>query len=157
MFHLKMREFCTIYSSPSVEALRKLITTFLEVFGIYDITPDDMFYYGVFCHATVYANFSWEEAKGELDFIPGILLEDCSTSDDRVAYVEDVISQVMTGEIEKPEWMYYVEENSSCDSCEQMPSTFLRLIPKDEKYRELGCRFITFLYSPNRLSSIVSC
>lgn len=152
-----MREFCTIYSNPSVEALKKLITTFLDVFGIC-LDPDDMFYYGVFCHVTTYANFKgWEEAKKELDFIPGIFLEDCATSDDRIEYVEDIINQVMTGEIEKPEWMYYVEENSACDWCEQMPSTFLRLIPKDEKYRELGCRFITFLYSPNRLSSIVSC
>ena len=155
-----MREFSTLYSDPSVDAVKRLLKTIKELCIECScfLEPDDMFYYGVFCHVTTYANFNgWEEAKNELDFIPGILLDTCANSDERIAYVEQIIEQVMTGDIEKPEWMSYVEENATVDWCEQMPSTFLRLIPKDEKYRELGCRLLNFLYSPNRMSSIVSC
>lgn len=153
-----MREFSTLYSDPSVDAAKKLLKTFMDLCEICLVEPEDMFYFGVFCHVTTYANFKgWEDAKKEGIEIPGILIDTCPNSDDRIEYVEDIIQQVMTGEIDKPEWMNYVEENASCDWCEQMPSTFLRLIPKEEKYRELGCRLITFLYSPNRMSSIVNC
>ena len=153
-----MREFYTIYSEPSLDAVKKLITTFLELCGICDLTPDDMFYFGVFCHVTTYANFpNWEDAIAEGIEVPEILLSDCNTSQERIDYVNQIIEDVMTGKIEKPEWMKYVEENAVCDWCDQMPSTYLYIIAKEERFKELACRLLMFLYSPNGLSSIVDC
>lgn len=153
-----MREFYTIYSEPSIEAAKKLITTFLQLCGICDLTPDDMFYFGVFCDVTVYANCTdWHNALAEGIEVPDILLSDCTSSQERIDYVNQIIQDVVSGKIEKPEWMKYVEENAVCDWCDMMPSTYLIIVAKEERFEELACRLVTFLYSPNALSSIVKC
>ena len=57
----------------------------------------------------------------------------------------------MRGEIKKPEWMKYVEEEEICNQFEAAPSTFLNLLPKEEKYQGLANTFLYFLYSPNMM------
>lgn len=155
-----MREYSTIYSDASIDAAKKLINEFLYFCGSLEegITADDLFYFNVFCDASVYAYFTkWEEAEEQGIDIPTILRSDCTSAQNKLEYVEDIIEEITTGQLEKPEWMRYVEENSSCDWCEQMPSTYLRIIAKSEEYSVLACRLLQFLYSPNRQSSIVKC
>ena len=150
-----MEVLTTIYSQPSIEALRELVNTFFNVFEIEDKTFDDMFYYGVFCAPETYANNDWESLLGYNNFdIPQNIYAVCSTSQERVNYVNMIIDEVIKGEIEKPDWMTYVEMETSCNEYDQQPSNFLRLIPKDEKYKELGEKIISFLYSPNRTTVV---
>ena len=62
-----MKTITFIYSSESVEAIKRLFTELRGVFG-YTLIPefDDMFYYGVFCKQNTYSNFNgWDKAQGE--------------------------------------------------------------------------------------------
>ena len=150
-----MKTITFVYSSESVEALKKLFTELRWVFG-YTLIPefDDMFYYGVFCKSVTYANFNgWEKAQREGIEVPEILTAMCPTPSEREDFVKRIIIEIIRGEIEKPEWMKYVEEEMSCSCCNAAPSTFLILIPKDEKYRILAARLLDFLYSPNMMTT----
>lgn len=150
-----MKTITFIYSSESVEALKKLFTELRWVFG-YTLIPefDDMFYYGVFCKPQTYSNFvGWEKAQGEDVEVPEMLTSVCPTPSEREYFVKRIIIEIIKGEIEKPEWMRYVEEEMSCSCCNAAPSTFLFLIPKDEKYRTLAARLLDFLYSPNMMTT----
>lgn len=151
-----MRDYTVIYSSHSVEAAKKLIQEFINLFGIPSVTPDGMFYYGVLCKDLTYANFyGWDDAPCSLEVPDAIIDVIASPESQRLDYVHRVMEQVIKGEAEKPEWMKYIEENAQCDEYGQMPSTFLYLIPKEEKYKELGERLIEFLYSPNLTITMV--
>lgn len=150
-----MKTITFIYSSESVEALKNLFIELRWVFG-YTLIPefDDMFYYGVFCKSVTYANFNgWEKAQREGIEVPEILTAMCPTPSEREDFVKRIIIEIIRGEIEKPEWMKYVEEEMSCSCCNAAPSTFLILIPKDEKYRILAARLLDFLYSPNMMTT----
>lgn len=150
-----MKTITFVYSSESVEALKKLFTELRRVFG-YTTAPElnDMFYYGVFCKQNTYSNFNgWEKAQGEGIEVPEMLTSVCPTPSEREYFVNRIIIEIIKGEIEKPEWMKYVEEEMSCSCCNAAPSTFLFLIPKDEKYRILAARLLDFLYSPNMMTT----
>lgn len=150
-----MKTITFIYSSESVEAIKRLFTELRGVFG-YTLIPefDDMFYYGVFCKQNTYSNFNgWEKAQGEGIEVPEMLTSVCPTPSEREYFVNRIIIEIIKGEIEKPEWMKYVEEEMSCNCCNAAPSTFLFLIPKDEKYRTLAARLLDFLYSPNMMTT----
>ena len=150
-----MKTITFIYSSESVEAIKRLFTELRGVFG-YTLIPefDDMFYYGVFCKPNTYSNFNgWEKAQIEGIEVPEILTAMCPTPSEKEDFVKRIIIEIIRGEIEKPEWMKYVEEEMSCNCCNAAPSTFLTLIPKDEKYRILAARLLDFLYSPNMMTT----
>ena len=150
-----MKTITFIYSSESVEALKNLFTELRRVIG-YTTVPElnDMFYYGVFCKQNTYSNFNgWEKAQGEGIEVPEMLTSVCPTPSEREYFVNRIIIEIIKGEIEKPEWMKYVEEEMSCNCCNAAPSTFLFLIPKDEKYRTLAARLLDFLYSPNMMTT----
>ena len=150
-----MKTITFIYSSESVEALKNLFIELRWVFG-YTLIPefDDMFYYGVFCKSVTYANFNgWEKAQREGVEVPEILTAMCPTPSEREDFVKRIIIEIIRGEIEKPEWMKYAEEETVCSCCNAAPSTFLILIPKDEKYRILAARLLDFLYSPNMMTT----
>ena len=150
-----MKTITFVYSSESVEALKKLFTELRRVFGYTTVTElNDMFYYGVFCKPSTYSNFNgWEKAQGEGIEVPEMLTSVCPTPSEKEDFVKRTINEIIKGEIEKPEWMKYVEEESVCSCCNAAPSTFLTLIPKDEKYRTLADRLLDFLYSPNMMTT----
>ena len=150
-----MKTITFVYSSESVEALKKLFTELRWVFGHTTVSElNDMFYYGVFCKPNTYSNFNgWEKAQGEGIEVPEMLTSVCPTPSEREDFVKRIINEIIKGEIEKPEWMQYVEEESVCNCCNAAPSTFLTLIPKDEKYRTLADRLLDFLYSPNMMTT----
>ena len=150
-----MKTITFIYSSESVKAIKRLFTELRWVFG-YTLIPefDDMFYYGVFCKSVTYANFNgWEKAQREGIEVPEILTAMCPTPSEKEDFVKRIIIEIIRGEIEKPEWLRYVEEETVCSCCDAAPSTFLILIPKDEKYRILAARLLDFLYSPNMMTT----
>ena len=150
-----MKTITFVYSSESVKAIKRLFTELRWVFG-YTLIPefDDMFYYGVFCKSVTYANFNgWEKAQREGVEVPEILTAMCPTPSEREDFVKRIIIEIIRGEIEKPEWLRYVEEETVCSCCDAAPSTFLILIPKDEKYRILAARLLDFLYSPNMMTT----
>jgi len=150
-----MKTITFVYSSESVEALKKLFTELRWVFG-YTTVPElnDMFYYGIFCKSNTYSNFNgWEKAQREGIEVPEILTAVCPTPSEREDFVKRIFIEIIRGEIEKPEWMKYVEEETVCSCCNAAPSTFLILLPKDEKYRILAARVLDFLYSPNMMTT----
>lgn len=149
-----MRDYTVVYSSPSKEALENLINETLILFNS-PTTIKDMFYYDIFCKVETYANFKlWDDAPVDL-IIPSELTNVCSRVNDRVRYVKSIIDKIIKGEMEKPEWMVYIEMEENISEYNLAPSTFLYLEPKDEKYRKFGEKLIEFLYSPNLLITMV--
>lgn len=149
-----MRDYTVIYSSPSKEALEDLIKETVLLFNS-PLTLNDMFYYGVFCKPETYAHYHlWEDAPLDLE-IPFVLINPCVTGFERLEYVNGVIKEIVKGEIEKPEWMIYVEMEDYKTEYGLSPSTFLYLYPKEEKYKVFGEKLINFLYSPNLLITMI--
>lgn len=144
----------TIYSQPSIDEVKNLVNTFLRTFGHYEISFDDIFYCGVFCSSTTYANYDWQSLyeSGVNFHIPFNLISPCSNLSERLNYVDMAIDEVIKGKITKPEWMQFIEMESSCgdECCDIQPSNFLRLFPKKEEYITLAEALIKYLYSPSR-------
>jgi hypothetical protein len=148
------KDYTTVNSQPSIEALENLMSKFFDTFGMtYNI--DDLFYYGVFCKPQTYTNYHFDTSD-DYDFdIPDVLTAICSNYDEKLNYVNHIIEQVMKKEIVKPEWMKYIELNMNCNEFEQAPSTFLQIIPKQPQYEKLAQGLIDFLYSPNLLITML--
>lgn len=150
-----MKVLSLIYSQPSIISLKEMVNEFIEILSDTNLTIDDMFYYGVFCATITYANHEWSDVVMNSDFeIPEILYAPCATAEEREDFVNQVINEIIKGENEKPEWMTYIEMESDCDECGHQPSTFLRLVPKEEKYKKLGEKIVNFLYSPNSITVV---
>lgn len=141
-----------IYSQPALRKVKVLINTFLFNFKIYNLDADDMFYFGIFCAPQTYANYKWDliyDKNNDFD-IPHELYASCSTPESRLDFVNTTIIEVLTNKIVKPDWMKFIENESSCGVCFNQPSNFLRIEPKKEEYRTIAKALIDFLYSPNR-------
>lgn len=144
-----------IYSSSSVEPFKDLVNTMLKTFDEHVLTVDDIFYYGVFCNDGVYATFDWSNPDCYDFEIPDILTDTCVKMSDKVSFVKTMIERIMWGEMEKPEWMIYIEQELSVNKFEQSPSTFLFVSSKDSRFTVLGEKLIEFLYSPNKLTTML--
>ncbi|MCD8206303.1 MAG: hypothetical protein LUD72_00030 [Bacteroidales bacterium] len=145
----------TVYSSPCVEALENLFACLTRDFFCEPLELSDVFYYGVFCKPETYANYArLVNIPSHVEF-PSELTSECSTPAERLEYVKQVLGDILRKEIEKPEWMLYVEEDVYGDLCVVQPSTFLYLEPKNVQYQELGELLIDFLYSPNKLITML--
>lgn len=140
-----MEALVITYSSGSVQAAKNLVQAILDLMKS-SLTPDDIFYYGVFCNVYQYSNNI--EANIEIQDIPPMLINEYTPITERTAYVNNIINQVLTGEIERPQWMIDIEQDERCgDAMNCAASTELHLLPKSEEYKELGERMIEFLYS----------
>ena len=149
-----MRDYTVIYSSASKEAFEELMKEILLLFES-PLKLKDMFYYDVFCKTETYAHYNmWEEAPVDM-IIPSQLTNPCSKPKDRVDYVNNIIELILKGEMEKPEWMVFVEMEEYKTEYNLSPSTFLYLYAKDEKYKLFGEKLINFLYSPNLLITMI--
>lgn len=149
-----VKDYTTINSQPCIEALKNLIKDFLGTFGI-DDDVDNMFYYGVFCKPQNYVNFDYDTTFSNKLMVPKMLSDRTINYNDRMKYVEVIINRILIGEMEKPEWMKYVEMNMECTEYALPPSTFLYLRAKQPQYKALEQRIIEFLYSPNMLMTMV--
>lgn len=120
----------------SVAQAKELIAEILKMTGS-SKTPDDIFYYGVFCELDSYLDDIEEEFEDDDEELPNGLPthDDWKTENElREKWLLGIITRVIKGEIEKPEWMDSRETN--CD--EYRKSTELYLIPKSDEYNELG-------------------
>lgn len=144
-------ELTYIYSSPCISYLRELVEVISSTFSI-KVGLDDMFWYGVFCNPETYAYFRYYNRCNEE--VPAILSSDCEPLSSKLSYVKGIIKQVIKGEIRKPGWMFYVEETESFNDFNDAPSTFLNIVPKDEKYMKYAEALTNFLYSPNLLVTL---
>lgn len=140
-----------IYSSPCISYLHELIESLDSTFSIKE-NMDDMFWHGIFCNPETYANFRYYDRCDEI--VPDILTNVGQSTSSKVDYIKDVINKVIKGEMEKPPYFLFVEENESFNKFEDAPSTFLYLIPKEEKYRKFGEALLNFLYSPNLMTTL---
>lgn len=147
-----IRDYTVINSQPSIEALENLITEIFWAYGLCN-SAEDIFYYGVFCKPQNYINFEFD---GDYDFeVPSELTSACTTYSDKINFIQKTIKQIMRHEIEKPEWMKYVEMNMDCNEYGMPPSTFLQIEAKDPAYEKFAERLIEFLYSPNLTITMV--
>lgn len=144
-----MIDITFIYSSPCKEALKNLVESIVKTFNVPNLSIEDMFWYGVFCAPETYANYElWDEVPDNIE-VPPTITSVCSKEDERIDFVKQTINDIITGNMEKPEWMIFVEEEKSCNKYEMAPSTFLRIIPKNNEYKDLAEKLIEFLYSVN--------
>lgn len=147
-------DYTTVYSQPSIEALENLMKDFFGTFGLAE-TIEDLFYYGVFFKPNNYANYVFDIREDYGFEIPKQLTEEDCMAKSRYEYVEMIIDKVLKKEIEKPEWMKYIELNMTCDEFDRAPSTFLYILPKQKQYEALAQRLTEFLYSPNLLITMI--
>jgi len=119
------------YSDNSIEPLKEMINEILKTFNI-DQTCDDMFDIIVLC-SNEYDYEYWLESNEMPDGI------DSDTD------IKNLYNDVITGKIPKPKWFEEVEEHEDYDGF--LPSTYISLIPKEEKYNKIGNLIFKFLYS----------
>lgn len=133
----------TIYTyQDGCEApVRELINEMLKLSGISDVKSEDVFYMGTFCDDDRY----FEQLEGsDADYdenVPQVIGEwgseeykDSITA--RTEWMKRIKLAIVMGEIKKPGWMKDVE--SGGDDSEYRPDNRLMLVPKNEKYTELG-------------------
>lgn len=144
-------ELTYIYSSPCISYLRELVASMQSTFSIKD-ELDNMFWYGVACNVDTYANYKYYNRCTEE--VPDILTNPCQSISSKMDYVKGTVEKVIKREIVKPGWMFHVEEYAAFNKFEDSPSTFLYLIPKDEKYTKFGEALTNFLYSPNLMITL---
>lgn len=144
-------ELTYIYSSPCISYLNELIEIMGSTFSIKE-KLDDMFWYGVFCNPETYANYRNYDNCNEP--VPSILKGEIHSSENRINFIVEEIEKILRGEIEKPGYFFFVEENESFNKFNDSPSTFLYLLPKNERYRKFGEALTNFLYSPNLMVTL---
>lgn len=117
----------------SIKEAKELIAEILKLSGS-DKTPDDVFYYGVFCGSDEYLDDIEDTLDDE---VPDDLPSDVDWKREnelREEWINSLISKIIKEEIKKPDWMEKCETNYD----DYHYSTYLYLIPKDDKYNELG-------------------
>ena len=128
----------------SVSEAKALVQAVLDLTGEKDATPDDVFYYGVFCD-----NDTYLESESLPDDFPPFNWVKCETEEDRKAqrkrraiqnelerkWLSDIQTAVMKGG-EKPQWMRDAENRGDYDECDS--GRVLCLVPKDDKYQALA-------------------
>ena len=132
------------YSEGCDRKALELIDEFIKVLGS-DKKAEDMFYIGVFCSISDYMEKVYdldENSEDDLDIPDGLLEGNYKESG---AIVEETFLKVMKGEIGRPEWMIAVDE--STNYMEYNYDSSLYIVPKEEKYKELGEKIRDFLYS----------
>lgn len=135
------------YQDGSIEPAKELINEMLKLQGIEDKTADDLFYFGIFVdedHYIEQAPDSDDLTKGLPEIVGKYGTEEYNVScQKREEALEKLTLQVLKGEITKPKWMEEAEENDDIWN----PDSYLTLLPKNEKYAELGKKISALLNS----------
>lgn len=123
------------YSGGAVKPFKEMINELLKTFGV-ETTCEDMFDTVILCDES-YPYSEWLENLEPDDYPEGV---------DENTNISELFEEVATGKIPKPAWFEDAESAETC--CDYYtPSTYLYLIPKDEKYRKIGALIKAFLYS----------
>jgi hypothetical protein len=123
----------------SVSEAKELVAEVLRIAGVTDKTPDDIFYYGVFCDMDTYFDYASDNEDPTFDNMPE--LKGAYKSEEREAsksvrdeWVNSWLLSIVKGDIERPEFMELAEDAGDYWA----PSSYLLLCPKDDKYKDLG-------------------
>jgi len=135
------------YSDNSIGALQRMIDEFFRVLGIDKKCAD------VFTVTLVLdANYRYIDELDEMDEedVPSELRGNLSYND-REKLIKEYVERVVSGEMEKPEWMKKVESNENGDGLK--PSNIISIVPKSPEYADLAKLIVSFLYSTQQESS----
>lgn len=150
-----------IYTTQdSIEEAKELVQEVLNLMGIKDKTPDDIFYYGVFPDHEVlcdyiddYSGEDEEDFEGWYNdnetslstfpkYDPNIGYKEMATK--RTEWFNNIKLKIMKNEIRTPEWMERILDRIFDYSG---TSTFLYLYPKDDKFKGLADKISKLLNS----------
>lgn len=121
----------------SVTETKALVSEILKLSGDAESSPDDVFWYGVFCESDEYL-----ERLREIEDVPerGNNPHEYGTPSYKLFekeeedWLNDLQLSIMKGEIEQPEWMTEIE-----GGYDDMPlPTYLHLVAKEQKYEVLS-------------------
>ena len=129
----------------SVTEAKELVQEVLNLMGE-DLTPDDVFYYGVFCDNDRYADYVEEETdEDEYEDFPKYT-EGCDWEElgkEQKKWMDDLKLSIIKGDIKKPEWMSNVEDGGDYWD----PDTYLYMLPKDKRFANLADKMSRLLNS----------
>ena len=127
------------YSGGSAPAVKEMITEFFKTFGIQK-TFDECFN----CVVVAGDDYVYSEYLENLDgeYPEGV---------DETTDIEQLVKDVQSGKIEKPEWFEEAEEAENYDN--YPASTFLCLITKAPEFEKLAKLVKKFLYSTDHEAS----
>lgn len=138
----------TIYTyQNSINATKALVQEILKLTGETDKSPDDVFYYGVFCTTYDYIEFindSVFEYYFDAEDINEEELENLKrlselSSKELLSEIDKIKEGIMKSEIKKPYFFELVEDPGTRGDYESLaPSTKLHLIVKNEKYNAIA-------------------
>ena len=137
------------YQDGSINPAKELINEMLSLSRITDKNADDIFYFGIFCEDDYYLDTLSDkdlDVEYPYKYYPNSGYgspERKQWEEGRTKWLENFQLSIMKGEIEKPQWMIDIEED--CDSWN--PSSYLNIVPKDEKYAEFGNKISALLNS----------
>lgn len=131
----------------SVSEAKSLVAEILKMVGDKKNTPDDIFYYGVFCEEVTYFD-KFEEAEDidELEYKDDgykkvIIVGEWGSEEYKAAekvrdeWFENLKIEIMTGKVERPDWMEDAEKD---DDYGWDPSSYLCLVPKNKEFEGIG-------------------
>lgn len=130
----------------SVTETKALVSEILKLSGDAESSPDDVFWYGVFCESDEYL-----ERLREIEDVPerGNNPHEYGTPSYKLFekkeedWLRDVQLSIMKGEISQPDWMITIE-----DGYEGVPlPTYLHLVAKEQKYEALSDKIRELLSS----------
>lgn len=138
------------YQNGCVAPAKELVNEVLKLSGITDKTADDIFYYGVFCDDEQYFNQLERKGTETPEDYPEVkgswgTPERKETEALRQKWFDDLVLKIMKGEIKQPEWMDNAEKAQGWS--DWAPDSYLVLVPKDEKYADLGNKIKALLNS----------
>jgi hypothetical protein len=136
----------TIYTYQNcIPEAKELVQEMLNLSGIKDKTPDDIFYYGVFSSDWRYLDYinDEQEERDENEVIEGAynIKAEYGTDEyklqekEQKQWFEELLVGIIKGEKEQPDWMDDAKSNSYSG---YTYSTKLYLISKDNTYKEFG-------------------
>lgn len=133
----------------SVKETKELIQEVLNLMGE-NKTPDDIFYYGVFCDNDYYTDYLDEQEEDIPEDFPRYknykeIYGDYQEYRKAVKkWMDNLKLSVLKGEMEKPDWMEKTEEG---DYDYWGPSTYIYLSSKDKRFENLAFKICSLLNS----------
>jgi len=135
------------YQDGCEKPAKELIDEMLKLSGETEKKANDIFYFGVFCNEDRYMDYIDEEYEDdggendELGDLPPKIVGEWGTHEykksqsDLELWFKKLQLSIMKGETVRPDWMNRAEEARDYG---WRPSTYLVLVPKEEKYAEFG-------------------
>lgn len=130
-------------SDGCIEPAKELVQEFLNTMGI-DKSVDDMFYFDSFMDPSDYFDYFEDFNKDEIKS-SGYQLVNLGYREKKKE-IEKIFKKVVSGEIDRPQWMIDAE-NAESDDWGSYYESDLYISPREQKYEKLAKALKGFLYS----------